>query len=74
MRKIFTTGSAAKVLSVAPRTVAKWCDSGKLKCYRIPQSGDRRIMREHLIEFCKLNGLPTDDLEDNNPVASEKAQ
>ena len=40
--KVFTTGQVAKICKVAPRTVSKWFDSGRLKGYRIPGSQDRR--------------------------------
>jgi PleD family two-component response regulator len=49
---------------VAPRTVSKWFDSGRLKGYRIPGSQDRRIPREYLIRFLKEHGMPLGDLED----------
>ena len=53
MKKVFTTGQVAKICKVAPRTVSKWFDSGRLKGYRIPGSQDRRIPREQLIRFLK---------------------
>lgn len=58
MKNIFTTGEVARLLSVAPRTVSKWFDSGKLKGYRLPGSQDRRIPREHLVTFLKEHGMP----------------
>ena len=64
MRTIFTTGQVAKICKVAPRTVSKWFDSGRLKGYRIPGSQDRRIPREYLIKFLKEHGMPLGDLED----------
>ena len=36
--KVFTTGQVAKICKVAPRTVSKWFDSGRLRGYRIPGS------------------------------------
>ena len=56
--KVFTTGQVAKICKVAPRTVSKWFDSGRLKGYRIPGSQDRRIPREYLIKFLKEHGMP----------------
>ena len=53
MKKVFTTGQVAKICKVAPRTVSKWFDSGRLRGYRIPGSQDRRIPREQLIKFLK---------------------
>ncbi len=64
MRTVFTTGQVAKICKVAPRTVSKWFDSGRLKGYRIPGSQDRRIPREHLIRFLKEHGMPLGELED----------
>jgi len=64
MRKVFTTGQVAKICKVAPRTVSKWFDSGRLKGYRIPGSQDRRIPREHLIRFLKEHGMPLGELEE----------
>lgn len=56
-KQVFTTGQVGKILSVAPRTAAKWCDSGKLKHYRIPGGTDRRVTRDALIEFIFENGM-----------------
>src|SRR5438132_992103 len=64
MKTIFTTGQVAKICKVAPRTVSKWFDSGKLRGYRIPGSQDRRIPRENLIRFLKEYGMPLGELEE----------
>jgi len=64
MKTIFTTGQVAKICKVAPRTVSKWFDSGRLRGYRIPGSQDRRIPREHLVRFLKEHGMPLGELED----------
>lgn len=64
MKTIFTTAQIAKICKVAPRTVSKWFDSGRLRGYRIPGSQDRRIPREHLIRFLKEYGMPLGELED----------
>lgn len=63
MRTIFTTGQVAKICKVAPRTVSKWFDSGRLRGYRIPGSQDRRIPRANLISFLKEHGMPLGELE-----------
>src|SRR5262245_50588505 len=64
MKKVFTAGQVAKICQVAPRTVSKWFDSGRLRGYRIPGSQDRRIPREALIRFLKENGMPMGNLEE----------
>lgn len=66
MRTIFTTGQVAKICKVAPRTVSKWFDSGRLQGYRIPGSQDRRIPRQHLIRFLKEHGMPLGELEEES--------
>ena len=55
--KVFTTGQVAEICKVAPRTVAKWFDSGRLKGYRIPGTQDRRIPREYLFKFLREHGM-----------------
>ena len=59
MLRDLTTGDVAKVCGVAPRTVAKWCNSGVLPNYRLPLSRDRRIRPADLVEFANKYGLPT---------------
>jgi two-component system response regulator RpaA len=63
-KNVFTTGQVAKICKVAPRTVSKWFDTGKLKGYRIPGSQDRRIPREALIRFLKEYNMPLGELEE----------
>ena len=66
--EVFTTGRVARICKVAPRTVSKWFDSGRLKGYRIPGSQDRRIPREFLIKFLKEHDMPLGDLKDEVEV------
>lgn len=56
--RVYTTGQVAKICKVAPRTVSKWFDSGRLKGYRIPGSQDRRVPHERLLEFLNSYQLP----------------
>lgn len=55
--RVFKIGEVAKICKVAPRSVSKWFDSGKLKGYRIPGSQDRRIPYEYLVAFLKQYGM-----------------
>ncbi len=64
--KVFTTGQVAELCRVAPRTVSKWFDSGRLVGYRIPGSLDRRIPRANLIAFMKEHGVPLGELKDGS--------
>ena len=58
MSKVYTTGHVSAFCKVAPRTVSKWFDSGRLVGYRIPGSNDRRIPRENLIRFLRDHSMP----------------
>lgn len=58
LKEVLTTGEVAKICRVAPRTVSKWFDSGKLRGYRIPGSKDRRIPVRQLIRFMRAHGMP----------------
>ena len=62
-KDVFTTGQVARICKVAPRTVSKWFDSGRLRGYRSPGSQDRRIPRDHLIRFLKDHDMPLGELE-----------
>lgn len=57
-KNVLTTGDVARICNVAPRTVSKWFDNGRLKGYRIPGSKDRRIPINELIRFMKANDMP----------------
>ncbi len=67
-RRIFTTGQVAKLCGVAPRTAAKWFDTGLLKGYRIPHSQDRRIPRESILAFMRKYGFGMEGLIDGRRV------
>lgn len=62
-KDILTTGQVAHICKVAPRTVTKWFDSGRLKGYRIPGSRDRRIPKAELVRFMKVHNIPTTALD-----------
>lgn len=55
---VLTTTEAAKACKCAPRTLAKWIDSGQLKGYRMPGSLDRRVTVEELVAFMRQNRMP----------------
>lgn len=52
---MYTTGDVAKICHVAPRTVSKWFDEGRIKGFRIPGSQDRRIPRDCLARFLETH-------------------
>jgi len=62
-KDVLTTGEVAQICKVAPRTVSKWFDSGRLKGYRIPGSKDRRIPLQQLVRFMREHGIPLNGLE-----------
>lgn len=65
-KSVMTTGQVAKICNVAPKTVTKWFDEGRLKGYRIPGSKDRRIPVPELINFMERYELPM-----NSPLLNE---
>jgi two-component system response regulator RpaA len=73
MKQAFSTGEVAKLLHVSSGTVSRWFDSGKLKGYFIGSSRNRRIPRASLISFCRENGLPLGELE-NEQESEEEGQ
>ena len=64
-KEVLTTGEVARICHVAPRTVSKWFDTGKLRGYRIPGSRDRRIPISQLLQFMRIHGIPLEGLEGN---------
>ena len=62
-KDVLTTGQVARACHVAPRTVSKWFDTGRLKGYRIPGSRDRRIPVESLVSFMRVHKMPLGDLD-----------
>jgi len=62
-KDVLTTGQVARICRVAPRTVSKWVDSGKLRGYRIPGSRDRRVPMEQLVAFLRAHNMPLDSLD-----------
>lgn len=60
---VLTSGQAARVARVAPRTLAKWCDAGMLPHHRLMgRYGDRRIQLSDLVAFCQQHHVPLDRL------------
>jgi len=62
-KEVLTTGEVARICHVAPRTVSKWFDTGKLRGYRIPGSRDRRIPVDQLVAFMRAHEMPLDGLD-----------
>jgi excisionase family DNA binding protein len=55
--RVYRTGKIARLCGVAPRTVSKWIDSGRLKGYRVPGSKDRRVTHDELMRFAAASGM-----------------
>jgi hypothetical protein len=49
---------------VAPHTICRWFDSGRLGGYRDPGNGARRIPHGELLHFLTKYNLPTVGLEE----------
>jgi len=61
-QQIFTVIEVAKILKVAPRTVYKWFDTGRLSGYRVPSTQNHCVHRDSLIKFMKEHGFPLTDV------------
>jgi len=59
----FTTGEIGKICEISAHTVKKRIDSGHLKGFRIPGSGDRRVERPDLVAWMSEAGIPIARLE-----------
>lgn len=55
---VLTAGQVAKWCGCAPRTVAKWFDTGALKGWRLPGSLDRRFHVRDVVAFMLANKMP----------------
>jgi excisionase family DNA binding protein len=55
--KVFSTFQAAKICHVAPVTIIRWIEAGRLESYKTP-GGHRRIREQDLVTFIEENGLP----------------
>lgn len=64
-----STYRIARATGFAPRTVSKWCDLGKLKCFRLPPGNHRRILREDLVKFLEEYGVPVPEEFRTQPAA-----
>ncbi len=62
-KDILSTGEAARICRVAPHTVSKWVDSGRIKGYCLPGSHKLRIPVKHLIAFLRANNMPLNELD-----------
>lgn len=63
MKELFTTGEAADICRVSQQTIIRCFDSGRLEGFRVPGSRFRRIPREALLKFMKVNAIPLDGLD-----------
>lgn len=61
LRENLTTGEISQILGVSTRTVSKWIDSGDIKGFKLPGSGDRRVSRSELIRFMIMKGIQIPD-------------
>lgn len=56
-KEVFGTLTTARFFNVCARTVARWCDTGKLPSYQVPHSKDRRIYRKDIIALLREFGI-----------------
>lgn len=71
VKEVYSTYEIARIIHVAPRTVAKMIDAGKLPGHRIgvASRNHRRVMRRDLAAFLLANRMPLCGL-DIDPLAT----
>ncbi|MFH0919950.1 MAG: response regulator [Fibrobacterota bacterium] len=62
-KEFYTTGEIAKIIGISEKTVKNYCDSGKIISEKTPITNYRRISRENLANFLKINNLSLDLLK-----------
>lgn len=86
--QILTSGQAARMLQVAPRTLNKQMDAGKIKGFRLPTiseehgDGDRRFYLDDVLRYMHSIGMRVDPRLDDSadvvafaaPVKHDKIQ
>jgi CheY-like chemotaxis protein len=55
--RAYSTLDVSRMCQVDPATVARWCDQGRLVCFRTP-GGHRRIVKDNLVRFLNSHGMP----------------
>lgn len=76
-KEIYTPNEVAKICNISHKTVANYCDSGKIINQQSPITKHRKILRKDLITFMESYGISLEALEgdkvydlmiiDNNP-------
>jgi excisionase family DNA binding protein len=62
-KAVFSTGEAAQVCNVSQQTIIRCFDNGRLQGFRVPGSKFRRIPRDELIRFMRVNDIPLARIE-----------
>ncbi len=63
MDNMLTIREVSELLHIHPNTLRRWCDSGRIRSYRITSRGDRRFRREDITRF--LEGISAFRLDNN---------
>ena len=64
---LLTTGQAARLCAVDPRTIARWADAGLVLSHRTA-GGRRRMLRSDLRAFMRDHGMPVVGDDPAHPV------
>lgn len=62
MPRSYKTSEAAAIAGLCQQTLIRHCNTGTLKCWRVPGSTHRRIERRELLRWMLANGVPLDGL------------
>lgn len=65
-KSVYTTGEAADICKLSQQTIIRCFDNGQLKGFRVPGSKFRRIPRDALIDFMKVNEIPLEGMDSDS--------
>ena len=64
MNNMLTIREVSQLLHIHPNTLRRWCDTGRIRAYRITTRGDRRFRREDIAAF--LESINTFEFNGSN--------
>lgn len=59
MKRVFSTGQAAKICMLSQQTIIRSFDEGEIEGFRVPGSKFRKIPRANLLAYMRKYHIPT---------------
>ena len=58
LNNMLTSKEVSELLHIHPNTLRRWCESGRIRAYRITTRGDRRFKQEDIAYFLEKLTTP----------------